>query len=154
MYLQITPLADVLVIMLAFLLKTLSVGSTNISAPQDIQLPEAKSEDKVVESVKVDISKDQILFDDKPVTKLVAFQPEPNDMEADGTLRSLNSALLEFDQRAPASTTPPSANGEVAVQPISVAADADAPYATVRTVVRTLSRRGHADLKLMVVQED
>ncbi len=150
MYLPITPLADVLVILLVFLLKGLSLGMANIAPSQNFVLPEGKGEDEVAETLKVEISKELILFEETPIAKLSDFQISSLDLEADGTVRTLNTALFAQNQRSPSSEK----KGEIspANQPITMIADASAPYATIRTVIRTLSKRGYPDLKLLVVQ--
>lgn len=153
MLLQITPLADVFMILLVFLLKGLSLGISSITPAQSVVLPEAKGEDMVAETLKVEIYRNLLLFEDLPVAHLNDFQVSSQDLEADGTVRSLNSALLaQQPRRSPAGGPPAGAEGASA-QPVTVVADADAPYATIQTVVRTLSRRGYPDLKLLVVQD-
>jgi biopolymer transport protein ExbD len=150
MFLQITPMADVLVILLAFLLKSLSMGMSSITPSQSFLLPEAKGSDKVAETLKVEISKERIVFEEKAVAKLTDFAVAPDDMEADGTVRSLNSVLIGLSEQAP----PPSEAQSEPSRPVTVMADAAAPYSTIRTVVRTLSKRGYPDLKLLVVQDE
>ena len=151
MFLQITPMADVLVILLAFLLKSLSAGMSGTMPSQDLLLPQAIGGDPVTETIKLEISREQVVFEEKPIAKLSDFQLSPEDMEADGTIRPLNSILLSDTYRVPASVSAGSENTNR--QPIMIIADANAPYATVRTVLQTLSKRGFPDLKLLVVQD-
>src|SRR4051794_6283392 len=95
MTLQITSMADIFTILLVFLLKSFSTSISSITPSNNLVLPEAKGPDEVKEMLKVEISPDTILLDDKPVTTLIQFKFDRSDVESDGTSRSLNAALIK-----------------------------------------------------------
>lgn len=151
MTLQITPMADVFTILLVFLLKSFSVGISSISPSQSMTLPSAKAADQMVEALKIEISNDQILLDNKHVSSLENFKLAAEDVEADGTIRSLNNILLAENKKILPTTEDGKPSGP---SPILVMADEKTPYNTVHTVLSTLAKRGHPDFKLVVVEEN
>ena len=72
--LQITSMADIFMILLVFLLKNYSTTLTNISPVQGTRLPVAHSDTALKDTLKVEISKDSILIDQKPIISLNNFQ--------------------------------------------------------------------------------
>src|SRR5262245_17328603 len=100
MVLQITSMADIFTILLVFLLKSFSTGVSTITPTSGMVLPESqKPEPMISETLKVEISEKSILMDDKAVTELRNFALDPNDLERDGTPRSLNTALIKQRQK-------------------------------------------------------
>src|ERR1700745_2661115 len=84
MSLQITSMADIFTIILVFLLASLAVGMTGITA-NNVPLPEVKTANVAVESLKVEVGKDSILIDGKEITHLKEFVLDPSDLERDQT---------------------------------------------------------------------
>ena len=104
---QITSMADVFMILLVFLLKTFSTGLSNITPSNDVILPTAHSEDGISEALKIEITPNNILVDDHPVTMMKSYRPDSTDIEGDGSPRSLNTALSSERKRYPASVDKP-----------------------------------------------
>jgi biopolymer transport protein ExbD len=178
MVLQITSMADIFTILLVFLLKTVSTGVTTVN-PSIAVLPEADAQDKVVETMKVEISAGSIQLGDKAVTLLKDFKFDQKDLESDGTPRSLNFALDQertnrakalalkaasapptatppVDPTKPADPNAPQANVDPADDPANatkllVMADQKTPYSTIKTVMDSAANNGFYDFKLVVV---
>lgn len=159
MSLQITSMADIFTIILVFLLKSFSTGVSNIT-PGGILLPVAFSADEVVDMLKIEIAPDHILVDDKVTTTLSAFKFVANDLESNGTPRSLNAALIVRQeqeklsrenqrgrQREVAETDEPQ------LPRLMILADQKTPYSTLKAVMTSASRSGFGDFKLVVVED-
>lgn len=140
-------MADVFTILLVFLLKTFSTGLSNITPSNDVILPMARSEDGIVDALKIEITPSSILVDDKPVTTMKAFRPESSDIEGDGSPRSLNIALGGERKRQPANQPPEERS------PVLVLADQDAPFVTIRSVMTAAQHSGFSRFKLVVVED-
>lgn len=157
MSLQITSMADIFTILLLFLLKSFSVGLTTITPAGDITLPETQANDEMAETLKVEISKDVILVDDKPVTTLTNYRLESNDVEANYTPRSLNSTLIkEKNLRKKAVQDKPPEEREKALAAsklLMILADQKTPYITIKSVLTSASNAGFSDFKLVVVNK-
>lgn len=151
MALQITSMADIFTIILVFLLKSFSTGLSNVTPSGEVMLPEAKSTDEAADVLKVEISPTAILLDEKVVTALHSFHFDNNDLESDGTPRSLNAALIREKDRAPAAAN--AERSETDGGRLMVLADQNAPYGVVKTVMDSAANHGFADFKLVVVEE-
>ena len=144
MTLQITSMADIFTILLVFLLKSFSTGISNITPGNELSLPVAQAKDQVAETLKIEISQNEILVDDHPATHLTNFRFARSDMESNGTSRSLNTTLLnQKSRRAPAS----------ADKPLMILADERTPYATLRSVMASAQNSGFDQFKLVVVED-
>jgi len=152
MVLQITSMADILTILLVFLLKSFSTGVSNITPAAELMLPEAHSQDEVSEGLKVEVSPGSILVDGKPITTLTGFNFEELDLESNGTSRSLNAALIQErervrdENRAPGTPEPPAPK-------VLVMADQSTPYRTLKSVMNSAANAGFGDFKLIVVED-
>jgi biopolymer transport protein ExbD len=162
MPLQITSMADIMVILLVFLLKSFSSGISVITPSAALTLPEvALAADQAAELLKMEISKDAILIDDKPVTKLNGFAFEKNDVESDGTPRSLNIALIrererhiqESKAKAAAAGTPVPETEDLDHPKLMIMADQKVPYKVLQRVLASAGSTGFADFKLAVVED-
>jgi biopolymer transport protein ExbD len=158
MTLQITSMADVFTIILVFILKSSSMGVSNVSVSNGTKLPSAVHSEAMVEKLKLEISPDAVILDGEPVAKLAQLRFEGADLESDGTSRSLNTALIaQRQKRDPASA--PGTSGNDAQAPaehdrmLMLLADERTPYATLRTVMDSAANQGFARFKLVVVED-
>lgn len=171
MTLQITAMADIFTVLLVFLLKSFSSGITQITPTADLMLPIAEAKDAVVTVLKLEIAKDSLLLDDKPLLTLAEFKFNPSDLESDGTPRALNAALvrernkkpLNFKKtsraaRAKAGTTAETPELDPENDPenfskIMLLADQNTPYAVLKRIMDTAANHGFSDFKLVVVED-
>lgn len=146
MSLQITSMADIFTIILVFLLKSFSTNVSNLSPSTGLELPEGRSSAELKDALKVEITKDVILVDQKPVMKLSDFQylnaapesSEPTNDEVTVALMSQRKIL-------------PEPNRDSA---LLVLADGRAPYSTIKRVISSAAGAGFVDLQLVVVSPD
>jgi hypothetical protein len=76
MTLQITSMADVFTIILVFILKSSSMGVSNVSVSNGTKLPSAVHSEAMVEKLKLEISPDAVILDGEPVAKLDKSETE------------------------------------------------------------------------------
>jgi biopolymer transport protein ExbD len=130
MTLQITSMADVFTIILVFILKSTSIGATSVSVSAGTKLPVAAKSEELVEKLKVEISPDAVILDGQPVAKLTALRFAADDLEGDGTSRSLNTALIAQKQKRDPASEPKDADGGPGKnQMLLLLADHHTPYA-------------------------
>jgi biopolymer transport protein ExbD len=142
MVLNITSMADIFTILLVFLLKSFSTSVSSITPAAEIQLPEVAKAGELQESLKLEISRDAILMDDKKITQLEGFAVPIFDQENDGTPRSLNAALIAQRRKNTLQKFPR----------LMIMADQEAPYSTVKRVLASAAQSGYAEFKLVVVE--
>lgn len=146
MTLQITSMADIFTIILVFLLKSFSTGMSALTPSPGVVLPVAfAAHDPMHEGLRIEVTPDVILVDNKAVTKLVNFQLDSNDVESDGTPRSLNAVFLQLmdnEKYKTPNSTPT----------VTILADRKTPYALLKRVMGSASVSGFGDFKLITVE--
>ncbi len=146
MSLQITSMADIFMILLVFLLKNYSTSITSITPSTHLTLPQVlKSNAQVRESLKVEISRNVVVVDDKPIVRLNNFQFAPSE-----TLHGADSPTLEqvFAHQRKLLPIPNLGSGLV------VMADQQTPYSTLKRVVASAAQAGFVNLQLVVVETE
>ncbi len=141
--LQITSMADVFTILLVFLLKSFSTDVSKLTPHETLILPAAQKSATLVETLKLEISKNLILLDDKLVTELSKFSFDPIDLESNGTSRSLNTLLIHQRRKDTLKKT----------TQMMILADQQTPFATIKRVLASASANGYENFKLVVVED-
>ncbi len=153
MVLQITSMADIFTILLVFLLKSFSTGVSNLTPSNDLTLPSAKGGDEVADVLKVEISPNIILVDDKPITNLRNFKFDPADYESNRTSRSLNIYLSKEKKRRDVASAPSADSAaKMNSKKIMLLADEKTPYSTLKSVLSSAGMAGFVDFKLVVIE--
>lgn len=145
MSLQITSMADIFMILLVFLLKNYSTSLTNLAPTAQISLPVAKVEGLVKETLKLEVAKDIVVVDQKPVVRLNNFEFLPSDFGPNGTSNAVAKVLHDQRQLEPDPNTDST---------LVVMADQATPYSTLKRIIASAAGAGFIDLQLIVVQED
>lgn len=149
--LNITAMADIFTILLVFLLKSFSTGVLSITPSTGLTLPQAQADEASIEALKVEISENAIVVENKPVTPLQAFNFNSKDVESNGALKSLDDALKIERKRQMVIAK---ANSDVKVDPkIIVIADQKTPYSTIKAVLASAAVNGYTDFKLAVIKD-
>ncbi len=146
MSLQITSMADIFMILLVFLLKNYATSMTSIAPTTRLTLPEVmKATEQVQESLKVEINRNVVVVDDKPILSLNNFQfaaSETSNGDASPTLENI------FAHQRKLMPVPNLGSGLV------VMADQQTPYSTIKRVVASAAGAGFVDLQLVVVETE
>jgi biopolymer transport protein ExbD len=142
MTLQITSMADIFTIILVFLLKGYAAGLTNISPSDGMTLPEAISKAEMKDTVKLEISRDSVVIEQKPIVKLTDFEFNPMELLEDGKNEAIFNRLFAERKNLPV----PNMDSNMLVL-----ADERVPYSTLKTVIGSAANAGFVDLQLVVV---
>lgn len=145
MALQITSMADVFMILLVFLLKNYSSSIATIAPAGKTKLPIAEAKAPAKETLKLEISPDSILIDEKPILTLKDFAYDAQDVVVAGGADKLKEALMEQRQKNPEKSKEAH---------LMLIADEKAPYETIQRVLASAASSGFVDLQLVVVQKD
>jgi biopolymer transport protein ExbD len=148
MNLQITSMADIFMILLVFLLKSVSSGTIDVAPSNGTELPMAQASEKSVQALKVEVSEKAVLVEGRPGSSMTNFRFDPSDVSQSGVSKSLSSALEQERAKQQGKA------GEVADPRIVVIADQRAPYQTIKTVLASAANEGYTDVKLAVIHED
>ena len=152
MSLQITSMADIFTILLVFLLKSYTTGAVNLTPTKGMVLPEAQAGAPAVEALKLEVSENAVQIEGQPVTSLKAFRFGKEELQSDGTLRSLTTVLERERKRQ---LLIAKANSDVKVDPkIVIAADQRTPYETMKAILASAADHGYTDFKLAVIKGD
>ena len=143
MALQITSMADILVIIVVFLLKSYAAGLSNVTPESKMLLPEAKGTAQMKDALKIEVSQDSVLIDRQATIGLANFQFDAHDLTASGTSQSIVAALShERDTQK--------MNGNDST--LLLMADENTPYSTLKTIMASASEAGFVDLQLVVAE--
>jgi biopolymer transport protein ExbD len=152
MELQITSMADVFVIILVFLLKSYSTGMVNVQPAAGLVLPDGKGAEAELNALKLEVSQTGVLVEGQPATQLKDYVADKGDLQSNGTLKSLSTALEKERKRQ---LLIAKANSDVKVDArILVVADQHVPYSTLKSVLASAATQGYTDFKLAVIRGD
>lgn len=143
MALQITSMADIFMILLVFLLKSYSSSISSAAPTGKTKLPVASSSETMKDTLKLEISPDAIIIDQKPIVTLKDFAFEPGELPEHGLSGPLYRVLFEQRKHLPE----PNLDSN-----LMVLADERAPYSTIERVIASAAGAGFVDLQLVVVQ--
>lgn len=146
MSLQITSMADIFMILLVFLLKNYATSMTSIAPTTHLTLPEVlKSNTQVQESLKVEINRNVVVVDGKPIVNLQNFHFSPSEKSQGDASPTLEHVFAHQRKLMP---VPNLGSGLV------VMADQQTPYSTIKRVVASAAGAGFVDLQLVVVESE
>ncbi len=147
--LQITSLADILIIVLVFLLKSYSAGLeavADVSLPEGLNLPVSQVGGQDKDGLRIEILQSGIQVQGEPAAGLEAFRFPEADLNSDltdnGTSINLTKYLTERRSHYPEGTK------------VWIVGDRRAPYATIQTVLASASISGFQDFRLAVVKDE
>lgn len=149
--LQITSLADILMIVLIFLLKAFTSGVTDtetLKVAGKLKLPYAVSGSPAKDGLKIEIEKDIVSVEGRKVAGLSEFRFTPADLNHDfnevSSAKSLNQAFAAEIKHVQNSNK----------RTVWIVADHRAPYTTIQTVIASAALQGYSEFKLAVTRED
>lgn len=152
MSLNITAMADIMTILLVFLLKSFTSSAINIVPVSGLKLPAAGAQEQNFESLKIQIARSSITVEDAVVTTLDEFKVGKTDLFNNGTIRTLNQALEKERQRQ---LLIAKANSDVKVDSkVAIIADQFVPYSTIKAVLASAAVNGYTDFKLAVIRPE
>ncbi|MDB5037597.1 MAG: aglS [Bacteriovoracaceae bacterium] len=136
--LMLTPMLDMLTVVLIFLIVNFSPEKAAIKPSANIQLPEAELNLNEVPRIHIELAKDHVMLNGQTLAGLL---PDSQDSQAWNILKiKLEELTKESKDQKP--------------QPILLIADKDAPYQFVDSAVAHLAAGGYSEVYLLTSQED
>lgn len=142
--LNLTPMIDMMTIILVFLIKSFSVSPAYLTPTQDIKLSVTSSENEAPDRAVLIIGKDGILIEGQTVIAFKDGKPSAQFLKQD-TIPELYKALKELHQRAQTKT--PSST-------LILQADRELAYTLFKPILRTAGLAGFTDIKFAGVFAD
>ncbi len=141
MELQITSMADIFTILLVFLLKSTQSGATAITPSEGLKLAQAQRTSESVEALKIEVSRQGVSVEGRPVTGLQTF-----------SVSDLEKAIgVEHRRQEAIARANPSVKTD---GKIVIVADQRIPYGTLKKILGAAARNGFTDFRLAVVQKE
>lgn len=145
--LTLTSLLDMFTILLVFLLKSFSADGQMVTNTEDLTLPVSTSLKPPRSAPIIAVTKDWLIFDDKPLVKIEDLQAN-NDLLIQPLQASLQQSR-SFSEQLGAIDTRVGFNGTV-----DIMGDRDASFAIIKRVMFTCGQVGFNNMLLAVYQKE
>ncbi len=151
---NITPLLDVLTVLLFFLITSLNVNSLSLETTKGIRLPAAVVEQQAQEAIQVSLSEEEIRADGKVIMNLTKKGFNKKEIGEDGrTLIPFKDYLEKqlakkqrfYGKNFDLSKLPPNQ--------IIIQADKDLKFKLVKYMLHTIAVAGYVDYQFVVIPE-
>lgn len=153
MSLNIASMADIFVVLLVFLLKTVSGAGAGVAPQSAITLPIGRGGGEMIEALRLEISPDVVLVDGKPAVTMKNFQLASRDSTDGAKIAPLIDALKIARGRQLASVSEPGPDGKKVDPKITVMIDQLAPYSLIKSILASAATVGYSNFKLVVLKE-
>jgi biopolymer transport protein ExbD len=153
---NITSLLDVLTVLLFFLIKSASVSSLQLTPPEGLKLPTAQLEEEPKEAIKIALSKDQLIVNEKVMMKLTNGRfPAGEIAEDKRTIKPLQEFLRKEYQKKK-DFYKDVAQGDIDKLPaptLLIQADHKLQFKTMKYLLHTAAISGFGDYQFVVQGE-
>jgi len=140
---NLTSLMDVFTILVFFLL--VNSGSVEVmEAPKEVQLPEAKVEQKPRETVVIFVSPEEVLVQGTAVARVQDI------LDTQGsTIEPIAARLAELKKRVVGPATKEVAES----QEVTILADRSVPFTVIKRIMTSCTGQGYGQVSLAVIQK-
>lgn len=143
--LMLTPMLDMLTVVLIFLIVNFSPDRAGIKESANIQLPKSELHLTEVPKIQLELAKDYIKINGENIEGV-----NPS-VEAAASWEGLGKKLQELSSTSPANAE---SNQPTKKDPILLIADRDTPYEFVDRTVAHLASQGYSEVFLLTHQEE
>jgi len=151
-HLNITPMMDMMTILIVFFLKSFSVSSENVSLSDDLMLPRSSALVKTHEAVKVTITRRAILVEDAQVAAVKKGEVDAS-IKRDGPSSFLINPLLDLLQKHATRLKTLERRGRGRFEgEVVIVSDQTVPYRLLSEVLYTAGQAEFAKYRLMVLK--
>jgi biopolymer transport protein ExbD len=153
--LNLTPLMDIMSILLVFLIQSLAVEPSNINTSLALQPPESSAEDTMAAATRVTISDEEIVVEDKPIAgpdgDPRALMAQLKSRNTDESIPEIRDALIaSADQiRAMKDVTGKDFEGK-----LNVVSHGKVPYKVVASVLKSAGEAQFSTFQLVVMKKN
>ena len=155
-YLNITPMLDMMTIILVFFLKSFSVSVENVSLSDDLMPPSSSSKVKPHQAVEITISRQAILVEDEPIAAIKRGEVDAS-VKRDGANGYLINPLLTLLQKHAArlQKIEEMTGGKMPFKgELVLVADQRIPYRLISEVLYTAGQAEYGKYRLVVLKGD
>jgi biopolymer transport protein ExbD len=154
---NITPLLDVLTVMLFFLIKSMSVTTVNITPKDQIRLPASQIEGNAEEAMLVTLSANELTLDHEVFYAIEKGRFPASEIATDGrTLKKLHDALeKKFQKRLAVYQAAPDFDPASLPAPkLLIQADKELPFGLMKYMLHTVAKAGYTDYQFVTIPEE
>ena len=145
--LNLTPLMDIMTILLVFLIQSLAVEPSNINVTIDLKPPESTATRSMESATKITITAKEVLIDDKVVMAIEKVVPD-----ARGAVQPISDALAEEVAKIKAMET--SFGGPPFEGKLLIVSNQHTPYAIISSVLTSAGLAQYSQFKLVVMKKN
>jgi biopolymer transport protein ExbD len=150
--LNITPMMDMMTIILVFLLKTFSSTTSNITFDQNLQVPKSITQLKPKEAVSVTITKKILLVEGDAVAPVNGGKVDPA-VKRDGENGYYITPLVDIlEKHARKEKKVAELTGQKFEAQLMLVADQTTPYRLLTEVLYSCGQAGYANYRLLVLK--
>jgi len=150
--LNITPMMDMMTIILVFLLKSFSSSTSTITFDQNLQVPRSTTQIKPKEAVVVTVTKKVILVEGDGVAPITGGKVDPA-VKRDGENGYYITPLVDIlEKHARKEKKVAELTGEVWDAQLMMVADQTTPYRLLTEVLYSCGQAGYANYRLLVLK--
>jgi biopolymer transport protein ExbD len=150
--LNITPMMDMMTIILVFLLKSFSSTTSTITFNQDLQVPKSVTQLKPKLAVTVTITKKVILVEGDAIAPVNAGRVDAN-VKRDGENGYYITPLVEIlEKHAKREKKVAELTGQAFEAQLMIIADQTTPYRLLTEIIYSCGQAGYANYRLLVLK--
>jgi biopolymer transport protein ExbD len=139
---NLTSLMDVFTILVFFLVMN---SGTEVLEASDVELPQSVIETKPVETVVINVGKDEVLVQGEPVARIADILASGG-----GDIVPIMTRLAELQERVIGVRTQAVAQSTA----ITILADKSIPFAVVKQIMSSCTAQGYTRISLAVIQKE
>jgi biopolymer transport protein ExbD len=153
-HLNITPMMDMMTILLVFMIKSISVQTSTLNL-QDVTLPTSSTKaPPPEEAVAIIISRESIVLEGEPIVKVKNGDVDASDKTAGSfgiEIAKLKEQLAKHHTRI---VTLAAGRGEDPTNEVTIIADKDTPYRLLSSVMYTAGQAEFSQYRLIVLRNE
>ena len=150
--LNITPMMDMMTIILVFLLKTFSSSSSTISFDQNLKVPSSTTQLRTKEAISVTVTKKVILVEGDAIAPINAGRVDPA-VKRDGENGYYITPLVDIlEKHARKEKKVAELTGIPWEAQLMLVADQTTPYRMLTEVIYSCGQAGYANYRLLVLK--
>ncbi len=150
--LNITPMMDMMTIILVFLLKSFASSQQSITMDQNLMVPKSQTNLKAKEAIQVTISKKIILVEGEGIAPISGGKVDPA-LKRDGENGYYISPLVEYLEKvAKREKKVAELQGQIFEAQLLVVADQTTPYRLLTEILYSCGQAGYANYRLLVLK--
>jgi len=150
--LNITPMMDMMTIILVFLLKSFSSTSSTITFDQNLKVPQSTTQLKPKEALSVTVTKKVILVEGDGIAPITGGRVDPA-VKRDGENGYYITPLVDIlEKHAKREKRVAELTGQKFEAQLMIVADQSTPYRMLTEVIYSCGQAGYANYRLLVLK--